>query len=59
MTYEYECQSCGHHWEAEQRITEEPVRDCPKCGEPKAKRLISGTPAHILKGDGWFKTGGY
>jgi len=59
MTYDYQCQACGHEWEAEQRITEEPLRDCPKCKAPKAKRLISAAPGHILLGEGWFKTGGY
>lgn len=59
MTYDYQCQECGHEWEAEQRITEDPLQECPRCKQPKAKRLISGTPGHILKGDGWFKTGGY
>jgi putative FmdB family regulatory protein len=59
MTYEYRCESCKHEWETEQRITEPPVKHCPACGMERARRLISGKPAHILVGDGWFKTGGY
>lgn len=53
------CKSCGHEWEQEQRITEEPVKECPRCLEPEAKRLVSGGVGHVLKGTGWFKTGGY
>lgn len=53
-TYEYTCDACGNAWEAEQKMSEAPLRDCPKCGKSKAKRLISG--GHfMLKGEGWSK----
>ncbi|MCB9594948.1 MAG: zinc ribbon domain-containing protein [Sandaracinaceae bacterium] len=52
-TYEYACSACGNEWEKEQRISENPVRKCPKCGKNKAQRLISGGN-FILKGDGWY-----
>jgi len=52
-TYEYGCQSCGHQWEKEQRITAAPIKKCPACGKLKAQRLISGGN-FILKGDGWY-----
>ena len=52
-TYEYACDACGHQWEQFQRITEDPVRDCPKCGRPEARRLIS-QGNFILKGGGWY-----
>jgi putative FmdB family regulatory protein len=55
-TYEYECEACGNGWEAEQRITEEALKDCPKCGQPKARRLISGS-RFMLKGGGWYADG--
>ncbi|MFZ2489743.1 MAG: zinc ribbon domain-containing protein, partial [Anaerolineae bacterium] len=32
--YEYECESCGLHFEKSQRFSEEPVRFCPNCGGP-------------------------
>ena len=53
-TYEYACEACGNNWEAEQRITEAALQDCPKCGEPKARRLISGGSRFVLKGGGWY-----
>ena len=63
MTYEYMCKDvrCKHKWEAEQKITEDPQKDCPKCKEPTALRLISGGTKRnaILKGSGWYGTGGY
>ena len=53
-TYEYACEACGNQWEANQRMSESPLKLCPKCGEEKAKRLISGGN-FMLKGDGWYK----
>lgn len=52
-TYEYVCKACGNQWEAEQRISEDPLKDCPKCGKPEASRQISGGN-FILKGGGWY-----
>lgn len=55
-TYEYGCEACGAKWELEQRITEDPVKKCKKCGKLKAKRLISGGN-FMLKGGGWYADG--
>lgn len=55
-TYEYACQACENTWEAEQRITEPALTECPKCGAPKAQRLISGS-RFVLKGSGWYADG--
>ena len=52
-TYEYVCTSCGHAWEAEQRITEDALKTCPKCAADTAKRQVSGGN-FILKGGGWY-----
>ncbi len=51
-TYDYACDACGHEFEREQRITEKPVKKCPKCGKLKARRMIGGG-GFILKGGGW------
>ncbi|MDX1554800.1 MAG: zinc ribbon domain-containing protein [Xanthomonadales bacterium] len=53
--YEYRCESCGHELEKLQRISEEPLTDCPACAESSLRRLIS--PAGFrLKGSGWYET---
>src|SRR6478752_5814377 len=52
-TYDYACENCGHKWDVEQRMSEDPIRKCPKCGKLKAKRQITGGN-FILKGGGWY-----
>ena len=51
--YEYACSACGHEFEEWQKITDPPVRTCPKCGKKKVEKLISHT-AFQLKGGGWY-----
>src|SRR6059036_2931850 len=51
--YEYACEKCKHEFEAEQRISDNPIRTCPKCRARKVKRLISRT-SFVLKGSGWY-----
>jgi putative FmdB family regulatory protein len=53
--YEYECQSCGHVLDALQKISDDPLRHCPDCGEPALKKLLSA-PRFRLKGGGWYET---
>lgn len=53
MTYEYQCTSCSHEWEVDQKISDKPVTACPKCKRKKAKRLISLGSKFQLKGSGW------
>ena len=54
MTYEYLCSACDHVWEAEQSISESPLKTCPACGKDAAKRQVSGGAGFILKGGGWY-----
>jgi putative FmdB family regulatory protein len=53
--YEYECQACGEHHEALQKISEAPLKKCPHCGKTRLKKLISA-PVFRLKGGGWYET---
>lgn len=52
--YEYECLKCGYHFEVWQKITEDPLKVCDKCGG-ELIRLI-GQTGFILKGSGWYVT---
>lgn len=51
--YEYMCDKCSHEFEREQRITEDPIKTCPKCRSRRVKKLISQT-SFVLKGGGWY-----
>jgi len=53
--YEYACQNCKHTLDALQKIADAPLVDCPECGQPQLKRLISA-PRFRLKGEGWYET---
>ncbi len=53
-TYEYRCVSCEHQFERFQRMSDDPVKECEKCGEP-VKRLLF--PVAIqFKGSGFYTT---
>ncbi len=52
--YEYECQTCGVHFERKQKVTDEPMQDCPECGG-KVRKLFFPVGI-IFKGSGWYKT---
>ena len=52
--YEYECFLCRHRFERIQRVSAEPVTECPACGG--AVRRLLGTPALQFKGSGWYVT---
>ncbi|MDX1812800.1 MAG: zinc ribbon domain-containing protein [Gammaproteobacteria bacterium] len=53
--YEYECQKCGHQMEALQKMSDDPLKECPACGEHELKKLISAA-GFRLKGGGWYET---
>ena len=53
--YEYACKQCGHELDALQKMSDDPLRECPSCGEASLKRKISA-PRFRLKGSGWYET---
>ena len=53
--YEYQCRVCGHRLEKLQKISDQPLTDCPACGEPGLRKLVSPV-AFRLKGGGWYET---
>ncbi|MFH1577053.1 MAG: zinc ribbon domain-containing protein [Candidatus Margulisiibacteriota bacterium] len=52
--YDYKCSKCDHIFEVQQRITEEPLKHCPKC-QGHIKRIISAAGI-IFKGSGFHVT---
>ncbi|MGO2133502.1 MAG: FmdB family zinc ribbon protein [Halomonas sp.] len=53
--YEYECKACGHRLEKLQRLSAEPLRDCPACEQAELVRLVSAA-GFRLAGSGWYET---
>lgn len=52
--YEYKCQNCGNHLEAMQKISDEPLKECPKCGGRLEKQW--SRTGFQFKGTGWYVT---
>ena len=53
--YEYQCKSCGHEHEALQKMSADPLVDCPECEKPELVKKISAA-GFRLKGSGWYET---
>lgn len=51
ITYEYECQQCGHKFEAEQHMVDKPLTKCPQC-KGRIERLIGGGIGVLVKSAG-------
>ncbi len=53
--YEYACNSCEHTLDALQKMSDDALVDCPECGQPTLRKLLSA-PRFRLKGKGWYET---
>lgn len=53
--YEYQCDACGELLEKLQKISDDPLKDCPKCSKPALKKKISAA-GFRLSGSGWYET---
>jgi putative FmdB family regulatory protein len=53
--YEYQCKSCGHELEAIQKLSDDPLKECPACGDLELTKLVSAA-GFRLKGGGWYET---
>ncbi|MFN3648306.1 MAG: FmdB family zinc ribbon protein [Armatimonadota bacterium] len=53
-TYVYACKGCEERTELQQRISDEPLKECPKCGD--SVRRVLFPPAVVYKGSGFYTT---
>jgi putative FmdB family regulatory protein len=53
--YDYKCLDCNNTFEIFQKMTDEPLSICPKCGG-NLKRLIGTGSGPIFKGNGFYQT---
>jgi len=56
-TYDYQCQTCDHKFEAVQSMKDPHLTDCPQAGcSGPVKRLIGRGSGFIFKGNGFYIT---
>ena len=53
--YAFACDACGHAFDRLQKLSDADPSDCPACGKPELKKLISAV-GFRLKGSGWYET---
>ena len=53
-TYDYRCPD-GHTFELFQRMSDEPVAECPICGA-RAGRILSAGAGFLFRGEGFYIT---
>lgn len=54
-TYEYVCRKCSHEFDAFQRMSDAPLKRCPKC-KGAVQRKIGGGAGLLFKGSGFYIT---
>ena len=53
-TYSYKCTKCGHQFDAKQRMSDDPLSECPVCSGPV--RRVVGSVGIVFKGKGFYVT---
>ncbi len=53
--YAYKCSSCGHTADVLQKMSADPLTDCPACGKSSYSKQVTA-PSFQLKGSGWYVT---
>ncbi|NHR03904.1 zinc ribbon domain-containing protein [Chromobacterium haemolyticum] len=53
--YEYRCGACGVAKEHLQKLSDEPIAQCPACGSAEYRKQLSAA-GFQLKGSGWYAT---
>ena len=53
--YAYRCASCGVDQDVLQKVSEDPLTDCPSCGKPTLAKQVTAA-GFQLKGSGWYVT---
>ncbi len=53
--YAYKCDACGFAKDVLQKMSEDPLSDCPHCGKAAFKKQVTAA-GFQLKGSGWYVT---
>ncbi|MCB9431172.1 MAG: FmdB family transcriptional regulator [Ardenticatenaceae bacterium] len=52
--YTYRCNDCNHEFEARQRMSDDPLTECPVC-EGEVRRVVNSVGV-VFKGSGFYVT---
>lgn len=53
--YTYRCNKCNYTFEANQRMSDSPLKECPSCGLDELRRVINSVGV-VFKGPGFYVT---
>lgn len=53
--YEYQCVECQHIEEVIQKVSDDPLLECPSCNQPALKKNVTAA-GFRLSGGGWYET---
>jgi putative FmdB family regulatory protein len=53
--YAYKCDACGFAKDVLQKMSDDPLVDCPSCGKPAFTKQLTAA-GFQLKGSGWYVT---
>lgn len=51
--YAYRCSACGHAEDVMQKMSAEPLTECPQCQKSTFSKQLTA-PGFQLKGSGWY-----
>ena len=51
--YAYRCKECSHELEIRQSFSDDPLVECPNCGEPALRKVINQVGV-VFKGSGFY-----
>lgn len=54
--YAYKCDACGHNLDVLQKMSDQPLVDCPACGAKGSFKKQLTAAGFQLKGSGWYVT---
>ncbi|CFB62601.1 FmdB family zinc ribbon protein [Pandoraea apista] len=53
--YAYRCETCGFAKDVLQKMSDEPLSQCPECGKDSFRKQVTAA-GFQLKGSGWYVT---
>ncbi|MCA9953804.1 MAG: zinc ribbon domain-containing protein [Anaerolineales bacterium] len=55
-TYTYRCNNCDYEFEVRQRMSDDPLTDCPECETENSLRKVVNSVGIVFKGSGFYVT---